>query len=82
MKVLITEICTGKPDGVHEIVYTDGREYDLPEELAREFIDERKAQLPPPPCIPRGQGGMQGGQEGESKAGALKKLKEVKHVKE
>ena len=46
MKVLITEICTGKPDGVTEIVYTDGREYDLPEGLARKFMDEGKAKEP------------------------------------
>lgn len=43
MKIIITEVCTGKPDGVHEIVYTDGREYDLPEGLAKIFVDEGKA---------------------------------------
>lgn len=43
MKVTITKVCIGKPDGVHEIVYTDGREYDLPEGLAREFIEAKKA---------------------------------------
>lgn len=43
MKVRILQVCTGSPDDVHTYVYTDGREYDLPDSLAKKLIEEGKA---------------------------------------
>lgn len=86
MKVLITEVCTGKPDGVHEIVYTDGREYDLPEGLAKKFMGEGKATHPHLNPLPEGEEILLSPPfQGEDQGGnglKVKSKKEVRHVKE
>ena len=43
MKIKMLESREGSPDGISNVLYETGREYCLPDDLARVFIDEKWA---------------------------------------